>query len=172
MNSDEIEEAFPALKNIPKHYEGLLNTDCGIVKAKKSLKAVQKLCQQKYGTELLFKTKVTKVDKHSVTTEDGQTFTAKNVVVAAGAYSAEMFDKNTSARRVEVEYYVFQDTSGLPNGFIEMADNGVEYYGVLDGSNFDQYKIGENVTRNFKTILEYIKMRMPDKLDSMMYSHP
>ena len=104
LTPTEIEQMYPALKNIPKHYEGIINSqDCGIVKSKEALEGVQKLCQQKYGTELLFKTKVTKVDKNSVTTEDGQTFTAKNVAVAAGAYSAEMFDKDTSARRHEVE---------------------------------------------------------------------
>ena len=140
--------------------------------AKKALLGVKKLAQDKYGVELKFNTTVSKVDRNSVTTTSGVTFNANHVVVAAGAYSAELFDDNPTAKRLEVEYYSFKDTSGLPAGIIELSDSGMEYYGVLDGPNLDHFKIGDYSQRNFKNMLDYFKRRMPSKLDSICHTHP
>lgn len=163
---------FPALRNIPDHYEAMVNEDCGVVMARKAIEAVSKLAKDKYGAKFLFKTKVTDVTKNSIITEDGFEYTAEHVVISAGPHSHEMFDKSSKARRVEVEYYVFQDKSGLPGGYIEMADNGVEYYGMLDGPNLDRYKMGENIERNLASMMKFLNHRMPDKLDTFLYAHP
>lgn len=37
MTSEEISEMYPALKNIPSHYKGFVNTDSGVLKARKAL---------------------------------------------------------------------------------------------------------------------------------------
>ena len=172
LSPAEMEEQFPALRNLPSDYLGLLNESCGVVKARRSLEVVRKLAEEKYGASLMFKTKVVKVTQNSVETENGDVFHADNVVIAAGAYSAEDFDTTSTAKRLEVEYYVFQDISGLPSGIVEFAEDGNEYYGMVDGPNFDQYKMGDFSNRNFKGMLNYFRLRMPDKLDSMKYTHP
>lgn len=116
------------------------------------------------------------------------------IVVSAGAFTGENFDPDTNAERLEVEYWVFKldgpanfgthfkVSSGMPGGFVEFADDGNEFYGMADGPNFDQYKIGDWTRRALFTLLEYFRNRVPDKLgkydifiisiDNIKYVHP
>ena len=84
LNSDEIWDKYPALKNIPDDYKGILTMDGGIVQAKTALRVCRELAEIKYGANLLFDTKVTKFAKNQVETDDGKIYTAKHVVMACG----------------------------------------------------------------------------------------
>jgi len=86
MTPEEISKKFPALKNIPEDYKGFLHDECGIVRARKAL-LTTKAMAEKHGAKLIFNTKVTKISKNEVQTEDGTTYRGKNVVVSCGAYT-------------------------------------------------------------------------------------
>ena len=171
LTPEEITTKFPALKNIPSDYKGMINEDCGIVRARKALDVVSKLAQDKYGAKLLFNTKVTNTTKNQVTTEDGTTYTGKHVVIAAGAYSNDFDEKKPSKRR-EIEYIVFDDPSDMPKGIIEFTNDGNEFYGMLDGDNLDRYKMGEFFQRTIASMAQYFRTRLPDKFDRIKYVHP
>ena len=129
MNAKEIMEKYPKIKNLPPNYTGFENYAGGIMKARDTLEAARKVIEEKYNTDLLFNTKVIKVTNNSVQTEDGKIYHADNVVVAAGAYSLEDFDTESTASRLEVEYYSFKGNEGLPGGYMEYTDENIEYYG-------------------------------------------
>lgn len=78
---DEITEKYPALRNIPEDYKGIIHEECGIVRSRRALDVVDKLTREKYGADLKYDVKVTKVAKDSVTTSDGTVYSAKNVIV-------------------------------------------------------------------------------------------
>lgn len=171
LTPEEIMEKYPALKNVPGDYKGLITDQGGIVRARKALELLSRLAQDKYGARLIFNTKVRDVTKNSVTTEDGATYTAKHVIVAAGAYSKKFDEERPSVRR-EIEYFVFDDPSGLPKGILEYDEHGMEYYGMLDGENLDHYKMGEWGPRNLKSITNYLRERLPSKFDKIKYVNP
>ena len=87
LNATEICGKFPALKNVPSDYIGILTTDGGIVHSKKALNVCRDLVEKKYGAKLLFNTKVVKFSKNQVETNDGTTYSAKYVVMTCGVYS-------------------------------------------------------------------------------------
>jgi len=171
MTPVEISENFPALQNIPADYEGILHCEGGIVKAKKALNAACDLAQYKYGAEVKFDSKVLKITSNSCTLENGETYTAKNIIICAGAYS-KTFDKEKVSHKREIEYLVFDDVEGLPKGIIEFDSNGNEYYGMVDGEKLDRYKIGQFSTRSLENMVSYFNTRLPGKACSFRYIHP
>jgi sarcosine oxidase len=168
---EEISEKFPALRNLPKDYKGILHDECGIVRARRALDHTSRLAQEKYGANLNFNTKITKIAADHVVTSDGVIHYAQSVIICCGAYSKEFDDKKISHKR-ELEYYVIDDIKGMPNGIMEFPADGSEYYGMLDGENLDQYKMGQFNPRNLSEICNYFRERLPDKVDKVKYVHP
>lgn len=171
MTSEEISEMYPALKNIPSHYKGFVNTDSGVLKARKALETWRSLAEEKYGAKLLFNTKVSKFSKNEVQTQDGSTYTAKDVVIAWGAYSINMTTCHEKQYKSDLEYYHFTDNTGLPKGIYEFDDKDNEFYGMVDGEDLGNYKMGLSFRRDIQEMLDYLRDRMPDKVDSIKYSH-
>lgn len=79
------------------------------------------------------------------------------------------FSENTEKR--EIEYYAFKDKTGLPGGFIELDEEGHEYYGMVDGDDLQDYKMGEWGTRTLELMVEYFRVRLPTRFDSIKYVH-
>jgi len=94
-----------------------------------------------------------------------------NVVVSAGVYSKQ-FNQTQTCEKREIEYYVFDNIEGMPGGILEFDKNDNEYYGMLDGKNLDQFKIGEFAARNLNSMVKYLKDRLPDKFETILYVHP
>mmetsp|Transcript_20786 Transcript_20786/g.23128 ORF Transcript_20786/g.23128 Transcript_20786/m.23128 type:complete len:223 (+) Transcript_20786:176-844(+) len=172
MSSMEIMKKYPAIKNLPSNFTGFENGLGGIVNARKTLESTRKLLEEKYNVPLLFNTKVVKASKNSVETSDGTVYTADNVVVAAGAYTLEDFDTESTAKRYEVEYYSFKGNEGLPGGYMEHNDENDEYYGLLDGDNLEHWKLGVFDNRKFMPMIEYLQERFPEQLEKIRYTHP
>ena len=59
--SREIMEIWPAFENLPENYIGLYTEDAGVVMAKKALRTVQDLAENKYGAELRYNVSVSEV---------------------------------------------------------------------------------------------------------------
>ena len=171
MSPEEISEMYPALKNIPSHYKGFVNSDSGVLKSRNALNALKRLSEEKYGAKLLFNTKVTKFSKNEVEIQDGTTFTAKDVVIACGAYSINMTTCHEKQYKSDLEYYHFSDNTGLPKGIYEFDDKDNEFYGMVDGEEFEGYKMGLSFRRDIQEMLDYLRDRMPDKVDTVKYSH-
>jgi hypothetical protein len=83
------------------------------------------------------------------------------------------FDKDVRASQswvTEVEYYVINDKSGLPDCFMELTDDG-EFYGVHQGDKLQEYKIGYHLPRNIEKVTDYFKLWLSNKFKSIMYTH-
>ena len=84
LSPEEIYEKYPAIKNLPSDYKGLLSMNGGVVQAKTALKVTKELAEIKYGAKFIFNTKVNKFDKNQVQTDDGTIYNAKHVVMTCG----------------------------------------------------------------------------------------
>lgn len=71
----------------------------------------------------------------------------------------------------DLEYYHFTDNTGLPKGIYEFDDKDNEFYGMVDGEDLGNYKMGLSFRRDIQEMLDYLRDRMPDKVDSIKYSH-
>ena len=169
LNADEIKEKFPAIKNIPSDYKGLLTMDGGIVQAKKALKVGKDLAEMKYGARLLFNTKVSKFFKDKVETADGTTYTAKHVIMTCGVNCLDYTTCEEEHHKKDIGYAVMSDGSGLPGGFLEYDHTGQEYYGMADGEKLEGYKMGVTGNGKVDRIIEYYLNRIPDKIDKVKY---
>lgn len=168
---DEITEKYPALRNIPADYKGIIHEQCGIVRARRALDVVDKITREKYGADLKYGIKVTKVAKDHVITSDGTVYSAKNVIVSCGAYSKDFDTSKVSIKR-EIEYFVINDIEGMPGGIMEFPADGTEFYGMLDGDKLDQYKMGQFEERSIESMSNYFRTRLPDKVEKIKYMHP
>lgn len=79
------------------------------------------------------------------------------------------FTNKTEKR--EIEYLAFESAEGLPGGYIEFDSEGREFYGMVDGPNLDNYKMGEWGTRNLEIMVNFFKNRLPGRLDTIKYAH-
>jgi glycine/D-amino acid oxidase-like deaminating enzyme len=169
LSPSEIMEKYSALSNIPDTYKGMLSIGKGgLIKNRKSIEAFRKSAVENYGATFLYNMKVTKITSTSVEVEDGTVYSADNVVVSAGPYSAEHFDKDSTAKRVESGTLVFEDCEGFPDAFYEFqADQKLAIFGMLTGPDFGEYKIGLSPYGTSKKFLEYARERFPTKFDKV-----
>lgn len=97
----------------------------------------------------------------------------KHVVVCAGPLTTE-FDKSKYQKQVnirEVEYHVMKDNSGFPYAFSEFFPDQTLNYGLREGSNLDQYKVGCDEKRNFSGLLPWLKERFEDRFKNFTHTH-
>jgi hypothetical protein len=169
LSPSEIQEKYPAIGNIPDTYKGMLSIGKGgLIRNKRSLELFRKSAVETYGATLLYDTKVTKVTSSSVEVENKTVYSANNVVISAGPYSPEYFDKDTTAKRVESGTLHFGDSKGFPDAFYEFqAGQKLTIFGMLCGSDFGEFKIGLAPYGTCKSFLDYAKERFPSKFNKI-----
>lgn len=146
LTAKEIMDKYPAFENLPPHYVGIEVDNGGVIKAKKALDALQFLAE-KHGAKLNYKTKVVQIKSNHVILENGTVVKAKDVVCCCGPWSVD-FDTGVPKKDYvevrEVEYHVMKDTSGFPFAFSEFFPNQTLHFGLLQGDDLSEYKIGSD----------------------------
>jgi len=109
-----------------------------------------------------------------VVLSNGEIVRAKHVVCCCGPQSKD-FDPLQKGKDYvevrEVEYHVLNDTTGFPFAFSEFFPSQELHFGLLQGDDFKEYKIGSDERRNFTTLLPWLKVRFASKYQKFIHTH-
>jgi len=110
---DEIAEAYPALKGCKgKPYSGVCEDTAGHIRASKACKAMVKAvddkCEVKLNTKIVSINTENKDGKVVAVTEDGETITADNVVLACGAWTNTVLESLFNLPKLNMKIWQVQ----------------------------------------------------------------
>ncbi|CAI2372758.1 unnamed protein product [Moneuplotes crassus] len=173
LNSEEIMKNYPAIKNLPEDYIGIIDNCSGWIYSAKIMKLLSEYLTNHESVTVKYNTKVVKATKNSVTLENGDEYFGENVVLCTGCETKEYFDKKFQSEKKAVEYYIFNPVEGLPPTFHEYLPDGGIFYGTFepDGEKMT-YKIGNYYGRKYEIMLEYLAERYPTLKSKLKYGVP
>ena len=175
ITGKQISQKYPAFKNIPEDYIGNItkNDNVGQIRAERALNGFSFLARR-YGADLRYNSEVAQVFKDHVILADKTVFNADSVVVCCGANTTEHFEsEKDNAEMTPVESIIVGgDNSDMPGVFLEAVNGNILIYGLRDGPQLEEYKLGIHTRSDFKKTMKWIRERLPSKIKDIKYSKP